>query len=356
MTAVLITFPLSTWKLTALFISALIVTKSKTKYLLAHTHLCRYSIPVCFIPSQTELSPSYLSTSINDFISTSTADRIYLVLDQVENHSTLNWTDKVILAQESDQQEGLKMHGFAFPQLTKELIASSAVIYYGPHAKVATDLGSLFYLQPSLLLDSTSATAFTINISRDLAKRTAAVNSIRGFDQIGILVENPNIQLHIQLAQMLQDLCFANNFFANILYVGRVNEMKIGNFPDLECFVHISCPGKSLFSFAKPVVSPFEFICAKFDVNFWEHQELRDLDALLDFCQVHQHEWIPEEARAANGQVVLRDLQQMTMTLSSIRQKYSYHGLQIDHANRDMTLHEGSTGTAAGYDYELDQE
>lgn len=278
------------------------------------------------------------------------------MLDQVSLDFDCTLTDpRVISVQKDVEAEGFKFYDFCFPLPVEEVkSASSSIIYIGPHSKIATDVGSLCYQQPALLINSSTGQPFSVNVMRNLAKRSSVIDTAKEFTQVGILVENPNIELHIKLAQLLQNLCFANDIFANILYVGRVNEAKIGNFPDLECFVHISCAGKELFTFAKPILTPFEFICAKFpSVDFWGKQELRDYELLLQFCIQSSAEWIPQKNLSdSDKQVAIKDFYQLTVALESVRKRYSFYGLEIDQSSRDMQLHKGSTGNSVSYDHE----
>ncbi len=296
-----------------------------------------------------------LSNRIEAFLASSSAEKIFLVLDQVPFtfESFVN-DSRVVSVQKTEEGVGCKFYEFNFNSPIEEVkSSSSAVIYVGPHSKIATDLGSLCYQQPALLIDSATGTPFPVNLLRDLAKRSSVIDVAREFTQIGIVLENPNIDLHIKLAQVLQNLCFANDIFANILYVGRVNEAKIGNFPDLECFLHISCAGKELFTFAKPVLSPFEFICAKFSVDFWNSQDLRDFDRLLSYCVERSREWISQKQDSdSDKQFAIKDFYQLTIALESTRNRYSYYGLEIDQGTRDMQLHKGATGNSVSYDHE----
>lgn len=290
---------------------------------------------------------------VQSFLASSSAERIFLLLDQFSIDSSFH-DPRLTLISQIDTDEGFKFYDFCFPVPVEVVKASSsAIIYVGPHSKIATDAGALCYQMPSLLIDSSTAQPFSVNVMRDLAKRSAAVDLAKDATQVGILVENPNIELHIKLAQLLQNLCFANDIFANILHVGRINEAKIGNFPDLECFLHISCAGKELFTFAKPVLTPFEFICAKFEIDFWANQELRDYTQLVQFCLARGKDWISHtESLDADKQVAIKNFSQLTTSFESIRKRYSYYGLSIDQGSRDMQLHKGATGNSVSYDNE----
>lgn len=230
----------------------------------------------------------------------------------------------------------------------------TSLIYIGPQEKLAIDLGCVFYNQASLFVDSRTNSLFSTSISRELTKRSVMIDSISCFDHVGILIENPNIRLHVETAQYLQKICAANDIIADIIYVGRLNEMKIGNFPDIEFFIHLSCSGRPLFSFFKPIVSPFEFLCAKFNLNFWDYQYLRDYEAFVAYCDMNKEDLLQnyEDQTDMNGQLIIKNFFELSTQVLSTRKNYSYHGLEINTSAKEMRLHKGATGNSTSYDYE----
>ena len=246
-----------------------------------------------------------------------------------------------------------KLFDFYFP-LDLNDFKDTTLIYIGPHEKLALDLGCIFYNYPSLCIDSKTNLPFDRSIPRELAKRSGLIDSISSFDHLGILVENPNVRLHVEMAQYLQNICAANDIIADIIYVGRLNEMKIGNFPDLEFFIHLSCFGRPLFSFVKPIVSPLEFLSAKFGLDFWDNQYLRDYEAFIAYCDMNKELLLPncEEHSNIDGQLVIKIFYELSTQLLSTRKNHSYNGLEINSTFQEMRLHQGATGNSTSYDYE----
>lgn len=234
---------------------------------------------------------------------------------------------------------------------------NTSIIYVGPFYRTAVDFGTMFYTRKCLLLDSKSMTPFEINVLRDLSRRNAISESAATFNRFGILVENPSDDLHITLANFLQDLCIANGILSNIIYVGRLTATKLGNFTDVQAFVHISCYGRERFEFHIPVLSPFEFLCSKFGVDFWTQQFLRDYFLLCSHIENHllpsRSDFAPShDPDGERRQMILRDTYQMVEMISSSRSGFSYSGLKINTENRPMGLEDGSFGNSAGYDHE----
>ena len=130
--------------------------------------------------------------------------------------------------------------------------------------------------------------------------------------------------------------------------------MKIGNFPDIEFFIHLSCSGRPLFSFVKPIVSPLEFLCAKFDLSFWDNQYLRDYENFIAFCDMNKEILLPnyEDHTNMDGQLIVKNFFELSTQISSTRKNNSFNGLEINSSFMEMRLHKGAIGNSTSYDYE----
>lgn len=321
-----------------------------------------YSVPVCFLPdidSGFEVNLDFLS-KVDKFVKSVTSKNLLIIADQVEINrnvfeNSCNGIDVNIIFADSESRciSDTKLFGFYFT-LDRDAYIDTALIYIGPHEKLSTDLGCIFYNQESLRINSVTSSCFEGSISRELTKKYGLIDSIRCCDHVGIVVENPNVRLHVETAQYLQNICSANDMIADIIYVGRLNEMKLGNFADIQFFIHLSCAGRPSFSFVKPVVTPLEFICAKFEVDFWEYQNLRDYERFLRYCASHKEIVLPNTQQDNNlgGQLVLKSFFELSSQLVGVRRNYSYGGLEINSINQEMKIHKGAVGNSTGYDYE----
>ncbi len=304
---------------------------------------------------------SELLLTVETFINNITSPKLLVILDQVDFSRTtlielcMNKQLSVIFSEVRPiESDFIKLFDFYIP-CDKSEFNDISLIYIGPHEKISTDIGSILYNNNSLRIDSKTMLSFETIISRELAKRSRLIDSIRCFDHVGILVENPNVRLHVQVAQYLQNICAANEIIADIIYVGRLNEMKLGNFADVEFFIHISCSGRNLFTFVKPIVSPLEFLCAKFDLKFWENQCLRDYEHFIRYCDQNKALLLNNYNNENNleGQLVLKSFFELSTQLIGARKNYSYNGLEINSTDKVMKLHKGAVGNSTSYDYEI---
>lgn len=322
-----------------------------------------YPIPVCFLPNiDDEFNIDTESLlKIENFVKSLTSRNLLIFTDQVEinrgifenlckrKHINLIFADSA-----QNCSNDTKLFDF-YIALNRDDYSSTAMIYIGPHEKLSLDLGCIFYNYESLRFNSINSSLFDGSISRELTRRCGLIDSIRQNDHVGIIVENPNARLHVLTAQYLQNICSDNDIIADIIYVGRLNEMKLGNFPDIQFFIHLSCAGRPSFSFVKPVVTPLEFICAKFDIDFWENQILRDYELFLSFCDSNSDIFMTgnrQDGRSLGGQMVLKSFFELSSQLTDVRRNYAYEGLEINSMNQELKIHKGAIGNSTGYDYE----
>lgn len=299
-------------------------------------------------------------SNIETFISSVSSGKILVILDQIEISQSVfldlcsNSNASVIFASKQPMESNFsKLFDFYIPCNESDFNEIS-LIYIGPHERLSSDLGCIFYANNCMRIDSKTMLPFEGSIPRELSKSSGLLDSIRCFDHVGILVENPNVKLHVKVAQYLQNICAANEIIADIIYVGRLNEMKLGNFADIEFFIHLSCYGRDSFSFVKPIVSPLEFLCAKFDLEFWENQVLRDYELFIKYCDQHQSILLQAYNQETNleGQLVLKNFFELSTQLLNSRKSYSYKGLEINSTDQVLELSRGAVGNSTGYDYE----
>lgn len=321
-----------------------------------------YSVPVCFLPDIDRINTldENFTITIETFVKNIVSKNLLVILDQSEVPTAVFEKfcadQKCILRFANNLNEcknGIKLFDFDVPFEPSEF-SETSLIYIGPHEKLATDLGCIFFNHDSLRIDSRSLKLFECSVSRELTKRCRLIDSISCFNHVGIIVENPNVRLHVETAQYLQNICAANDMIADIVYVGRLNEMKIGNFADIEFFIHLSCAGRPTFHFVKPIVSPLEFISAKFDIDFWGNQILLDYSLFLKFCDQNNSIFFQNSSfdNNSNGQVVLKNFFELSTQLLGSRKNHSYNGLEINSIDKEMKLHKGAIGNSTAYDYE----
>lgn len=327
---------------------------------------------MCFLADVNTQNNLYdqIYSEIEMFINLITSENVLVILDQVDiprsifekfvsgKKLNLLFSDTEISRVDTDiSKYSSKILGFQIP-IKSSCFEKTSLIYIGPHEKHSTDLGCIFFNHSSLRINSKNFLKFNFVISRELAKRSTIIDSISNFDHIGIIVENPNVRIHVEMAKCLQNICSANDMIADIIYVGRLNEMKLGNFSDIQFFIHLSCAGKLLFKFVIPVVSPFEFICAKFDINFWENQNLRDYEIFLGFYKNNKGIFLSNQEVAMlknQDQVVVKNFYELSNQLNETRKNYSYSGLKINSIDQEMKLFKGAVGNSTAYDYESKQ-
>jgi len=129
-----------------------------------------------------------------------------------------------------------------------------------------------------------------------LMKRHRFVELARSAGVFGLLLCATGASYGGPLADRLQALLRRSGRQVYRFIVGRVTPEKLGNFPDIECFVSLASPDHFPFDtkeFHVPIVSPFELEVA-LGVREWTGSYITDLEELLA-APVPMHELTEEE-------------------------------------------------------------
>ncbi|KAJ3323976.1 Diphthamide biosynthesis protein 2 [Boothiomyces sp. JEL0866] len=98
-----------------------------------------------------------------------------------------------------------------------------------------------------------------------LQRRFVQMEKARDANVIGIVVGTLGVASYLNVVNTLKELIIASGKKPYILAVGKPNPAKLGNFPEIECFVLIACPENSILDskeYYHPIVTPYELSLA----------------------------------------------------------------------------------------------
>ncbi|TPP56115.1 Diphthamide biosynthesis protein 2 [Fasciola gigantica] len=98
-----------------------------------------------------------------------------------------------------------------------------------------------------------------------LRRRSYLIEKAKDAHRIGILMGTLSVDGHQLIVDRIQRLLRRAGRFCVTLVVGRLNEAKLANLPELDLLVLIACPEASLLDsrdLLVPVITPFELECA----------------------------------------------------------------------------------------------
>lgn len=167
----------------------------------------------------------------------------------------------------------------------QELPAEAAILYIG-EADSGLERRLLLrhgYGHPIWRLSPSSSEVTKITSDALLMKRYRFVELARSAGVFGLLLCATGASYGSPLADRLQLLLRRAGRQAYRFIVGRVTPEKLGNFPDIECFVSLASPDHFPFDtkeFHVPIVSPYELEVA-LGVREWTGSYVTDLEELL---------------------------------------------------------------------------
>ncbi|XP_031825978.1 diphthamide biosynthesis 2 [Nomia melanderi] len=113
-----------------------------------------------------------------------------------------------------------------------------------------------------------------------LKRRKFLVEKLKDAKVVGIVVATLGIKDYLKILTMIKNILKEKKKKSYILSVGKINPMKLANFPEIDVFVVISCPENEVFDsreFFKPILTPYEVelafnnsrdICTKYCMDF----------------------------------------------------------------------------------------
>jgi diphthamide biosynthesis protein 2 len=104
--------------------------------------------------------------------------------------------------------------------------------------------------------------------NRLLSKRFYQMNKAKDASVFGIVIGTMGASSYLQLLPAIKEFLRLRKRKVYTFAVGKLNVPKLANFPEIDCFVHLSCPDTSILddelskSMYAPVVTPWELFVA----------------------------------------------------------------------------------------------
>ncbi|CAO2815803.1 unnamed protein product [Amaranthus hypochondriacus] len=231
-------------------------------------------------------------------------------------------------------------------------------------------------------------------ITRILKRRYYLVEKAKDANIVGILVGTLGVAGYLHMIHQMKDLITKAGKKAYTIVAGRPNPAKLGNFPECDVFIYVSCAQTALLDskeFLAPIITPFEAMLAFNRGSQWTGEyttEFRDLMNMPSFeveddtdeprfsfikggyVEEFDHEENADGcedslALAVATEKALRLRDENADALAKITPKSgaeflamrSYQGLDIHHdGSTPKPILIGRTGRAAGYADEKSQD
>jgi len=243
------------------------------------------------------------------------------------------------------------------------------IIYIGSESPHLFNVFMNFPNSTPCLFDPKSPEQFrplNLRIQRKLARRYYLVEKTRDAEIVGIVVATMAVERYLDVVEHLKELLTANGKRYYVISVGKPNEAKLGNFPDIGIFVLVACPLTSMYDSLnqiRDVVTPFDVELALNPSCEWTGEYTTEFSDVLELEMGSLEE--EEEVRVSmvDGKVRTRQMtsgkpsenEMMLVPLESgplmeLRQTKEFWGLKADIGLTPIaTIEEGLTGIASNY-------
>lgn len=142
---------------------------------------------------------------------------------------------------------------------------------------VKTSLLSMLHQHNHMSMFSPSTSTIrdlSTEIRRFLRSRLYSIEVAKDAKRVGLLVGTLSIENYLEIYEYLSEVMQKSGKLVYPMVVGKINPNKLANFADLDVLVVINCAESCLqFSdkndeYYKPVVTPYEMICACDPIRF----------------------------------------------------------------------------------------
>lgn len=198
-------------------------------------------------------------------------------------------------------------------------------------------------------------------LNKELMKRFALIEKSKDKEIYGILINSPTIQGFQETFQRVKTLLrIHNKKFYNIM-INNITEAKLGNFPDVQVFISISCHNHSLYSekdFYRVIITPYELELALEQDKLWENTIV--LDHSLGFRDALEEKKEETQEKKEDLSIVLKNqndqiqVRQIFQTLDLFEQK-TFKGLDIHQEVQVGMAVQGLHGIASEYSDEKEK-
>lgn len=124
----------------------------------------------------------------------------------------------------------------------------------------------------------------SVNINQALRRRYFLIEKAKDARIIGILVGTLGVSKYLSIIKHLKELIKKAGKKPYILAVGKLNAVKLANFPEIDIFVLVSCSENSLIDskdFYQPILTPFELEIAYNQARQWTGNYITEFSDLL---------------------------------------------------------------------------
>jgi hypothetical protein len=186
---------------------------------------------------------------------------------------------------------------------------------------------------------SGSSGAPSLSLARLMAQRYRCVEAVRNSSVVGIVAGTLGVARHTEVVAALRAACARQGKGCYVLLVGKISPTKLGNFPECDVFVYVSCPEAALVdgsSYNRPIATPHEAFVALAPTEDFPEADAADTAAGFAWSGRSELEFGPLVDRAARSGLLqpLEGQRQEALELRARRRTQRLARMQAARARR----------------------
>ncbi|XP_066590947.1 2-(3-amino-3-carboxypropyl)histidine synthase subunit 2 [Prorops nasuta] len=134
-------------------------------------------------------------------------------------------------------------------------------VYWGESGKTMTILALGIVVSKWFYLSDNRFTELQTLDTPWLRRRRYLIEKLKDAKVVGIVVATLGIKSYLSAINIIKSILKEKNKKSYIISIGKINPVKLANFPEIDVFVVITCPENEVFDskeFLKPLVIPYE--------------------------------------------------------------------------------------------------
>ncbi|KAJ3274524.1 Diphthamide biosynthesis protein 2 [Terramyces sp. JEL0728] len=174
----------------------------------------------------------------------------------------------------NDAEEEEKIHGRIISLPDNVQMQDCVLFYIGADSLCLSNL--VMSISPASVViytpDTKEINGHYGQLQSVLQRRFVQMEKARDANVIGIVVGTLGVASYLEVVNTLKELIIASGKKPYILAVGKPNPAKLGNFPEIDCFVLVACPQNSILDskeYFYPIVTPYELSLALDKKSIW---------------------------------------------------------------------------------------
>eukprot|EP01129_Flabellula_baltica_P014530 TRINITY_DN6977_c0_g1_i1.p1 TRINITY_DN6977_c0_g1~~TRINITY_DN6977_c0_g1_i1.p1 ORF type:complete len:472 (-),score=112.21 TRINITY_DN6977_c0_g1_i1:411-1826(-) len=231
------------------------------------------------------LVDSFVSQFDEDAVVTVFYDVMYWYIIDQFREEVLKVRKNVYFTDILNESENREFH-FCGRSMEHEIVENSDLFYIGTYSPILVNLimryndHTTFSYNP----ETSEIVEESVGVNKKLFSRYFMIEKTKDADIIGIIVCTLGVANYLESLEYIKQVINNAGKKFYMFVVGKLNEVKLASFMEIDVYVIIACPEATLIDshdYYRPIVTPFELEIALVKGKEWNTEYLTDFNTIL---------------------------------------------------------------------------